>query len=53
MGRTFETMILSKEDQTISIDMWFKLADESCTIENMNAAEGSSISINLYAKVVE
>lgn len=50
---TFETMILSNEDQTISIDMWYELADESCTIDNMNAAEGSSISINLYANVIE
>ena len=50
---TFETMILSTESQTISIDMWYELEDESCTIENMNAAEGSSISINLYANVLE
>ena len=50
---TFETMILSNEDQTISIDMWYELEDESCTIENMNAAEGSSISLNLYANVLE
>lgn len=50
---TFETMILSTESQTISIDMWFELEDESCTIENMNAAEGSSISLNLYANVLE
>lgn len=50
---TFETMILSNEDQTISIDMWYELEDESCTIDNMNAAEGSSISLNLYANVVE
>ena len=50
---TFETMILSNEDQTIVIDIWYELEDPSCTIENMNAAEGSSISINLYANVIE
>lgn len=49
----FDTMVLSNEDQTIVIDIWYELEDPSCTIDNMNAAVGSNISLNLYANVVE
>lgn len=49
----FDTMVLSNEDQTIVIDIWYELEDPSCTIDNMNAAVGSNISLNLYANVTE
>lgn len=50
---TFDTMLLTTEPQTIIVSIWYELEDESCTIENINAAEGSNISLNLYANVTE
>lgn len=53
-----ESILMDKETLsttaiTVILTMWYELSDESCTIDNMNAATGSNYSINLYANVVE
>lgn len=53
-----ESILMDKEALsttaiTVILTMWYELSDESCTIDNMNAATGSNYSINLYANVVE
>lgn len=53
-----ESILMDKEALsttaiTVILTMWYELSDESCTIDNMNAANGSNYSINLYAYVTE
>ena len=47
------TAKLSKTPIAPIFYIWYELADESCTIENLNAAEGVNITLNLYAYITE
>lgn len=56
--RNGESIVVDKNalttgDMSIVLTMWYELSDSSCTIENINAATGSSYSIDLYAYVTE
>lgn len=44
---------MTTSDMSIVLTLWYELSDPSCTIENINAATGSSYSIDLYAYVTE
>lgn len=44
---------LDSTDKTIQIYVWYELEDESVTIENINNAEGTDITLKLYAYVKE
>lgn len=44
---------MTTSDMSIVLTLWYELSDPSCTIENINAATGSSYSIDLYAYVSE
>lgn len=46
-------LLLSKTAQTIKFYIWYELDDPNCTIENINAAQGSDVDINLYGYVTE
>lgn len=53
-GETVDTNIpLDTTKKAIQCSVYYELEDPSCTIENINAAQGTSISLEFYANVRE
>ena len=53
-GETVDTNIpLDTTKKAIQCSVYYELEDPSCTIDNINAAQGTSISLEFYANVTE
>lgn len=48
---TFNAVLSKTQAKQLFYNIYYELEDESCTIENLNNAEGSDITLKLYAYV--